>query len=559
MSDSKLWNYHEEDNGLRIMMAMDHDIAKIPSLYPRLSSLVIVAYKLTDEGLAPIRYLRDLKSLTLNRATITDASVPTILSLNWLESLSLNSIDITQEGIRQLAKLPRLTTFNLNNIRFDPAILGMFPGLKKVRSDRRAGPSEAFDFLRAQGVEVEWSELRNYDADRQAFISELTNDRDIADLAACYPTLKVASLSHSTLTTDGLRGLVGLNELDTLFLHQTEITTDARSTLLSLPSLRRLSLPPTFDPRALRDLAPLPNLETLILPKSLLTAQAIAPLPVFPSLRRLVVGTDALPASDIRSLNTLGIEVCQFLTEELWIPIKPPPVEERPPNPFLAGPDGTLNHLIGQNFEDLLANGEAAGHVKVIRPEPEKAMPDDLSHLVGRDFEDVREELESYGALSDMSHILDDSTQIAGTDFTDDRLKDIAGWRPDLQMAFLAESPISDAAITELARCKQLEQLSIGQTRVTRACLPAILTMQQLTCLDLGGLPFTDDDLLQLRRLPNLRELMLGGVRVGPEVIRSLPSWPALERVCLTPNLVSPHDLSWLLGQGEPQVTLITD
>lgn len=139
--------------------------------------------EITDEGVAGISKLENLKRLNLSDSKITDQSLEGIARLANLEELGLAGTQISDEGLRHLAGLKKLTMLNLT----------------------RTGVSD-------EGV------------------GALAKMADLREL----------HVSETKVTDDGLKALMSLNALRELSLLRTGITDQGLLMLSKLPSLRRV-------------------------------------------------------------------------------------------------------------------------------------------------------------------------------------------------------------------------------------------------------------------------------------------------------------------------------
>ncbi len=139
--------------------------------------------EITDEGVAGISKLENLKRLNLSDSKITDQSLEGIARLANLEELGLAGTQISDEGLRHLAGLKKLTMLNLT----------------------RTGVSDG-----GVGALAKMADLRELD------------------------------VSETKVTDDGLKALMSLNALRELSLLRTGITDQGLLMLSKLPSLRRV-------------------------------------------------------------------------------------------------------------------------------------------------------------------------------------------------------------------------------------------------------------------------------------------------------------------------------
>ncbi len=104
-----------------------------------------------------------------------------------------------------------------------------------------------------------------------------------------------------------------------------------------------------------------------------------------------------------------------------------------------------------------------------------------------------------------------------------DELDDRDLWRLDLR-----RSAAGDEQVRALTRFKSLEELQLGNTAATEACVPALLELPHLRVLDVDCCPITDDGLRQLASIKTLEELLLFDTRVTDAGMESLAFHPEL-------------------------------
>jgi Leucine-rich repeat (LRR) protein len=167
--------------------------------------------KLTDEGLANLRGLRDLKVLYLGGSQITDAGLAQVANFAKLEELTVNEGggQITDAGLKHLVGLK-----SLKKVVFGAFSTVGGPGLEGLTG--------------LEGLDIAYSSA---DDNTLASIGKLTSLRHLR-------------LDHNNKITDaGLAELAGLGELRFLGLYNVANVTDASlKHLHGLKHLERLSL-----------------------------------------------------------------------------------------------------------------------------------------------------------------------------------------------------------------------------------------------------------------------------------------------------------------------------
>lgn len=96
----------------------------------------------------------------------------------------------------------------------------------------------------------------------------------------------------------------------------------------------------------------------------------------------------------------------------------------------------------------------------------------------------------------------------------------------------LSNTTVGDAAMTQLAKLKNLHKLHLEQTKITDAGLKNLKSLQYLEYLNLYGTAITDVGLVELASMKNLRTVYLWQTKVTPEGIAQLrKAMPQLEVV----------------------------
>jgi hypothetical protein len=113
------------------------------------------------------------------------------------------------------------------------------------------------------------------------------------------------------------------------------------------------------------------------------------------------------------------------------------------------------------------------------------------------------------------------------TKVTDRGLKLISASR-DLRLLKLNRTRITAEGLALLADMPSLKMLYLGDTRLTDDAMPVIAGLPQLEALKLTRLPITDDGLRPLRELPRLQFLGLDGTAVTDAALKHLELLPKL-------------------------------
>jgi Leucine-rich repeat (LRR) protein len=177
-------------------------ISHLPNL-----QLLEIRGKFTDAGLAHLKRMRTLRSLSIESPEITDAGLAHLARLTQLEVLALSSKHITGTGLAELAACKGLTHFSLMHSAITDDDLRGFAALKSLDSLNLTN-------ARMTGVGFE-------------HLSGLVN-------------LKTLYLTNNPVTDDAIVFLTRLPNLEKLDLSDTQVTVAGLMQLKELPKLRRL-------------------------------------------------------------------------------------------------------------------------------------------------------------------------------------------------------------------------------------------------------------------------------------------------------------------------------
>ncbi|MBA2368359.1 MAG: hypothetical protein H0V82_04960 [Candidatus Protochlamydia sp.] len=258
---------------------------------PNLCHLFIKSNKVSDQGLAHLKGLSALQTLSLDGCTkITDAGLAHINGLSGLKTLNLNKCrKITDAGLAHLSKLSALQKLNLKECTITDADLAPLKGL---------------------------AALKTLNLDECVRIS----DAGLVHLRELY-ALQTLNLGGCTITDAGLVHLKELYALQTLNLSDCNDITDA-----GLAHLRRLSALQTLSlggctkitDAGLVHLRRLYALQTLNFEFSEITGAGLAHLNELPVLQTLKLdhgkkftAAGLAPLKGLHALKKLSLVYCQ--------------------------------------------------------------------------------------------------------------------------------------------------------------------------------------------------------------------------------------------------------
>lgn len=180
----------------------------------------------TDDDIAPLEYLTELRKLDLVSLRVTDAGLAYLGSLRELESLDLVCPRVTPEGLSVLAKLPRLRSLVMYHVSDE--------GLERIARCESLESLVMSGNITDAGLQ-HLARMKNLHSLRMQPGSNLTG-KALAHLAA-LPNLE--SLDIDAPIADGdLTGLAGFIALRDLCLRCASVTDGGLVHLEALPSLQ---------------------------------------------------------------------------------------------------------------------------------------------------------------------------------------------------------------------------------------------------------------------------------------------------------------------------------
>jgi hypothetical protein len=208
-----------------------------------------------DEGLAHLKRLTNLESLSLKRASVTNASLKHLKDATNLRSLKLDFVRIGDAGLKHLEGLTDLELLNLRGTAVTDAGLVRLKGMSKLKNlslehtlvtDAGMAHLKRFkqlEILYLGGSQVAGPGLRQLeDLARLHYISfqHSTVDDALLNHLAGFTRLKTLGLDDTPVTDVGMEHLTHLTSLEVLWLRNTKVTDASIPHLKNLRSLRRL-------------------------------------------------------------------------------------------------------------------------------------------------------------------------------------------------------------------------------------------------------------------------------------------------------------------------------
>lgn len=193
--------YGEDNTGKRIECPNDSDtILRYLTAFPDLQGLYIHGMQATDRMMPIVGRLSRLETLMMWDAKVTDEGVASLKNLNELKSIHISNAGLSDSALAILAKLPKLEHLSLQQNQFTDE------GLKQLKD--------------ATQIKVLWVGLGG----------KGITDNGIESLLN-LKNLEVLDLQRTDVTDDGIIRLKDLPNLKQLFLDESAVTQDGKKAL----------------------------------------------------------------------------------------------------------------------------------------------------------------------------------------------------------------------------------------------------------------------------------------------------------------------------------------
>jgi hypothetical protein len=185
---------------------------------------------LTDAGLAHLRHLVNLKTVSVGGCPITSAGLEHLRDLTKLETLNFRNTQISD--LAPIAHLKELRSLSLSAAPIDSG-LGPINGLSKLT---------VLLLDKSQVTDTGVKALAGLKA-LQMLNLDHTQITDAAlDTIGQLPMLDNLFLNHTSVTDQGLKRLAGLNKLSLLFIEGTRVTDAGIADLQKLKSCTQVAI-----------------------------------------------------------------------------------------------------------------------------------------------------------------------------------------------------------------------------------------------------------------------------------------------------------------------------
>eukprot|EP00735_Rhodelphis_limneticus_P006898 TRINITY_DN19366_c0_g1::TRINITY_DN19366_c0_g1_i1::g.7809::m.7809 TRINITY_DN19366_c0_g1::TRINITY_DN19366_c0_g1_i1::g.7809 ORF type:complete len:580 (-),score=36.17,sp/Q8N1E6/FXL14_HUMAN/29.62/3e-16,sp/Q8N1E6/FXL14_HUMAN/27.35/3e-13,LRR_4/PF12799.2/1.9e+03,LRR_4/PF12799.2/10,LRR_4/PF12799.2/40,LRR_4/PF12799.2/25,LRR_4/PF12799.2/0.0081,LRR_4/PF12799.2/3.9e-05,LRR_4/PF12799.2/0.02,LRR_4/PF12799.2/0.0059,LRR_4/PF12799.2/4.1,LRR_4/PF12799.2/1.9,LRR_4/PF12799.2/0.0088,LRR_4/PF12799.2/0.011,LRR_4/PF1279 len=264
---------------------------------------------ITDEGIAPLRTRKTIRSLSLEYCPITDVSLTVLSALPVLTELNLAYTRITDTGVSNLMSGLRLPLSTLN---LDSCAVGDASIKALTRSYESLTILDLTDTLISDGCMTHLIQLKNL----ISLDLSCTNlgDDCVPTIAALPPTLKILNLDTKNVTDASLKYVGKLTGLISLDLFGAKITDAGLAPLVGLTQLVKLEIcGGGLTDLGMRTLARMTSLTHLNLTQNFrITDNGLKHLHTLKTLRTLIVAHTRVTGGGLRHL-VLALPCLRFL------------------------------------------------------------------------------------------------------------------------------------------------------------------------------------------------------------------------------------------------------
>jgi serine/threonine protein kinase/Leucine-rich repeat (LRR) protein len=539
--------------------------------------------KVDDKGLAHLEGLIHLRVLRLRTTPIGNAELGHLKGLANLTTLDLYATKVNDDGLVHLKRLTNLTELQLFGLHVSSAGLVHLKGLANLTqldlsytelTDleplKNLGKLTHLRLLRSPVSNAGLKHLRGL-TNLTHLVLHKTNvdDAGLVHLKG-LTKLQELSLAELRVTDAGMKHLKGLTQLTSLQLHLTQVGDAGLDNLKGLTKLTELSLYSTpVSDRGLVHLKGLSNLTMLDLTTTRVSDAGLVHLTGLTKLTTLYLYQTRINGTGLRNLVHLPLR-----TIRLWNSRVSPSGFAMLRSIFPSGVEIVGEPTPPSLAEDLLAEGatlvirtgegQEDRSVKKIADLPREpflvrradctAVKNLLPKLLDR-LNDPREyEFDTLEALDLSGCAIDDNLNFAkplqnlreltlsGTKVAD--LQPLIGLK--LRKLVLDRTPVT--VLSPIAGLTQLEDLSLGGTKIAQTALQALGSLPNLRRLDLAKTGIDGRGVGYLAKLAKLTELSLADTKVNDPAAAEVGALTKLERLSLAGCRFSDAGLKHLAG-----------
>lgn len=483
----------------------------------------------------------DLQSLILRNAQVSEEGFRKLGLLTGLKLLYLTSIKVTDQNLAHLKSLKNLKFFRWMGYRIEEkqyragddslGVLAKLPALKELMFIQSNITNKGLIHLR------ESHSLRVLTLMRNEITSEgLKALKDLSELE--HLILGGTKKKKADIDDTGLQHLSALNQLKTLRLNNTRITDSGLKNLRDFQRLESLSLADTqVTNTGLVHLIPLKSLQSIRLYGLRLTDEDMKPLSKISSLQRidanlsisdkglrLLTKLRDLESLDLSSKRITDLGMAHLAEmkslKTLW---------------FQGCPitDFGLEQLTGlESLEMLMLNDthitdeglQFLGKLPLLKRLVVKFSPDALS---------INRKKSALRHLEKLKHL--ESFQVSGTALANNDLISVGDYLSGIKQFQVFDMVVDDEGIRYLSELTSLKLLFLEKTLITDQGMRDLSYMPRLESLTISA-PITDKGLIHLKNMKSLKFLQIASPHITDKGIDRLKrSLPALQSVRRNP------------------------
>lgn len=269
----------------------DRALPTIARLYDLL--VLTLSEGVTDQGIAFLGTLRQLRVLSVPGSLITDQALKTIARLTQLERLSLLGSRVSDQGLKRLLHLP------LRQLDLGPSVTD--EGLKNLQS---LASLEQLDLHQARVSRAGLAALGGLPRIHTLFLGASIREDDLPALSA-FKNLQRLDLTGAQISDAGAQTLAHLDQLREIALTNTKVGEKGLKALSGLPRLRYLEISGTsITPEAFKGIRGFAALQVLSFSSDRrLTPADVKPLGRLPALHSIVINGRPLGRPLVRYLQ----------------------------------------------------------------------------------------------------------------------------------------------------------------------------------------------------------------------------------------------------------------
>lgn len=443
-------------------------------------------------------------------------------------------VELTDDDLESLAKLSRLVDVNFRDVELNDQLVASLARIRQLQILTLACQSITTDDItplnqlpNLRHLTLEGAAI---DDGVAAMTSRLTN---VIAITAMHSRLSDASLSHfanmpqlqllsivySPLVKPDLSVLSELSHLSELHLAHTQVVDAGLLSASSLPHVRWLNLDGTaITDQAFEYVANMEALQRLTLRETSTTNNGLEKLRSAKLLSTLDLVDTRVNAAAIETL--VGFEsLTELLVGELFTEESVRELRQRLPNcnvKHVAASDmGNVAHRISMNEREIAEWAIEKGAILDLVVENRLELADRVGKLPSGDF------------------------QVAGINFgkafylTDDDFVQLIN-APSLNHLYFQDLELSDRVLAHLVAMPKLAILELRYDSTPSHRLEQLRRLPYLTDLTIGGAMVGDEECESIRTLDNVLRLTLSGRRLTDNGLAVLGDMEQLEFVALT-------------------------